>query len=51
MDVHLRGRVKVITKSGTALPQLLGLLETLEPLDEVFPDIDKDLLPLDGIEL
>ncbi|MEA1967079.1 MAG: AbrB/MazE/SpoVT family DNA-binding domain-containing protein [Thermodesulfobacteriota bacterium] len=32
-------------------PSLLTLLETLEPLDEVFPDIDKNLLPLDDIEL
>jgi antitoxin VapB len=32
-------------------PSLLALLETLEPLDEVFPDIDKNLLPLDDIEI
>ena len=32
-------------------PSFLSLLETLEPLDEDFPDTDKELLPLDGIEL
>jgi len=31
-------------------PSLLSLLETLEPLDEDFPDVDKELLPLDDIE-
>jgi len=31
-------------------PSFLSLLETLEPLDEDFPDVDKELLPLDDIE-
>jgi antitoxin VapB len=55
---ELPGNEAVITKEKGMLiirpvkrPSLLTLLETLEPLDEVFPDIDKDLLPLDDIEL
>lgn len=32
-------------------PSLLTVLETLEDLDEDFPDIDEGLLPLDDIEL
>ncbi|NLD37672.1 MAG: AbrB/MazE/SpoVT family DNA-binding domain-containing protein [Desulfatiglans sp.] len=30
---------------------LLTILEGLETLDETFPDVDKNLLPLDNIEL
>jgi len=30
---------------------LLKVLSTLEPLEENFPDIDEDLLPLDDIEI
>jgi len=55
---ELPGNEAVITKEKGMLiirpvkrTSLLTLLETLEPLDEVFPDIDKDLLPLDDIEL
>ncbi len=31
--------------------RLLALLSTLEPLDEPFPEIDDDLLPLDDVNL
>ncbi|WP_246843902.1 hypothetical protein [Hydrocoleum sp. CS-953] len=30
---------------------LLQTLSTLEPLDENFPDVDEELLPLDDIDL
>ncbi|MGD1713715.1 hypothetical protein [Dapis sp. BLCC M172] len=30
---------------------LLQTLSTLEPLDEDFPDVDEELLPLDDIDL
>jgi antitoxin VapB len=30
---------------------LLSVLEELEPLDVDFPDIDKNLLPLDDVQL
>ncbi len=30
---------------------LTDLLATLQPIDEEFPDLDKDLLPLDDVEL
>lgn len=31
--------------------RLLSLLNTLKPIQEAFPDIDKDQLPLDDVEL
>jgi hypothetical protein len=31
--------------------RLLALLDTLEPLDETFPDVDEDLAPLEEEEL
>jgi hypothetical protein len=37
---------------ATAVPKRLGaLLATMEPLEEVLPDSDDALLPLDDIEL
>lgn len=30
---------------------LLSILEGLEPLNEMFPDVDENLLPLDDIEI
>jgi hypothetical protein len=30
---------------------LLSLLATLEPIEEEFPDVDADLLPLDKVVL
>ena len=38
--------VEPVKKQGLA-----ALLATLDPIDEEFPDIDEDLLPLDDIEL
>ena len=29
---------------------LLEIFATLEPIDEAFPDVDRDLLPLDDVE-
>lgn len=30
---------------------LLAVLDSMEPIDEAFPDVDEGLLPLDDIEL
>jgi antitoxin VapB len=30
---------------------LLSILEGLEPLDETFPDVDENILPLDDIKI
>ncbi len=55
---ELPGNEALISRKGDMLiikpvkrRSLLALLETLEPLDEVFPDIDEGLLPPDDIEL
>ncbi len=57
-DFELPGKDAVIIKENECLiikpvnrPSLLSLLKTLEPLDEVFPDTDEDLLPAEKIEL
>lgn len=31
--------------------RLLALLASLKPLEETFPDVDKDLAPLDDVDL
>ena len=38
--------VESVSKDG-----LLALLATLEPLDDMFPNVDETLLPLDDVEL
>ena len=55
-DYELPGDEATIRKEGDILiikpvtrPSLLKLLSTLENLDEDFPDVDEELLPLDEI--
>ena len=55
-DYELPGDEAVIRKEGDMLiikpvkrPSLLKLLSTLENLDEDFPNVDEELLPLDDI--
>ena len=57
-EFELPGDEAVIHKEGDRLiieparkKSLLGLLATWEPLDEILPDLDKGLLPLDDVEL
>jgi antitoxin VapB len=54
----MKGREAIIRKEGKRLivepleaEGLLSVLAGLEPLNETFPDVDKDLLPPDDIEL
>jgi antitoxin VapB len=53
-EFELEGEEAIIRKEGDRLivepvrrGKLLALLATLEPLEEAFPDVDEDLLPLD----
>ncbi len=53
-EFELEGDEAIIRKEGDRLiveplrkGRLLALLATLEPLNESFPDVDDDLLPLD----
>lgn len=53
-EFELEGEEAIIHKEGDRLivepvrrGKLLALLATLEPLEEAFPDVDEDLLPLD----
>ncbi|MGH8273209.1 MAG: antitoxin [Gammaproteobacteria bacterium] len=55
---ELEGDEAVMRKEGHRLViepvhkgRLSALLSTWEPLDEAFPDIDKDLAPLDEAEI
>ena len=57
-EFELPGDEAVIHKEGDRLiieptkkKSLLKLLETWEPLDEEFPNIDEGLLPLDDVDL
>lgn len=57
-EFEMPGNEVIIHKEGDRLilepmkrPRLLEVLATLEPLDEVFPDLDAGLLPLDDIKL
>jgi len=57
-EFELPGDEAVIHKEGDRLiiepmkkKSLLKLLETWEPLNEEFPDVDEGLLPLDDVEL
>ncbi len=57
-EFELEGDEAVIRKEGNRLiiesvkkGGLLSVLEGLKPLEETFPDIDDDLLPLDDISL
>jgi len=57
-EFELDGNEAIIHKEGDRLivepvrkGKLLTLLATLEPLEELFPDVDETLLPLDEVEL
>ena len=57
-EFELEGREAIIRKEGDRLivepirkGRLLALLNTLEPLDEWFPDVDENLAPPDDIAL
>lgn len=57
-EYELEGNKAIIHKEGNRLiieplnkPTLLDTLQNMEPLTEQFPDIDKDLNPLDDIDL
>ncbi|MGD8941123.1 MAG: AbrB/MazE/SpoVT family DNA-binding domain-containing protein [Gammaproteobacteria bacterium] len=57
-EFELEGEEAIIRKEGDKLiiepvkkGGLLQLLQTLEPIDEEFPDVDEGLPPLDDIEL
>ena len=57
-EFELEGDEAVIRKEGDRLivepvrkGKLLALLATLDPIEEAFPDVDEDQLPLDEIEL
>ncbi len=55
-EFELEGSEAIIRKEGDRLivepirkGRLLALLATLEPLDELFPDVDEDLPPFDDL--
>ena len=57
-EFELEGDEAIIRKEGHRLilepvrkGRLLAVLGTLEPLDDVFPDVDEDLPPLDDLAL
>jgi len=57
-EFELEGTEAIIRKEGSRLiiepimkGKLLSLLATLDPIQELFPDVDSDLLPLDDINL
>lgn len=57
-EFELEGDEAILRREGDRLivepvrkGQLLALLETLETLDEAFPDMDETLAPLDDVEL
>ncbi len=57
-EFELKGKKATIRKEGNKLIieeakqlNIIELLDSLEPLDITFPDIDSDLLPLNDIEL
>ncbi len=57
-EFELKGEEAVIRKEGDRLivepirkSRLLALLASLEPLDVPFPNVDKDLPPLDDVAL
>lgn len=57
-EFELPGNEAIIRKEGDRLiieavkrQSLLQLLDTWEPLDEAFPDVDENLPPLDDIDL
>lgn len=59
VDLDFDGDEVTLRKQGDALiiepvekqPSLKQWLATIEPWDEEFPDVDKDLLPTEEVEL
>jgi len=57
-EFELPGEEAILRREGDRLViepvkrkrNLLEILATLEPIDQAFPDIDRDLLPLDNVE-
>ncbi len=57
-EFELEGDEAIVRKEGDRLiveplrkGRLLALLATLDPLDELFPDVEEDLVPLDDVDL
>ena len=57
-EFELEGDEALVRKEGERLiveplrkGRLLALLSTLEPLDEMLPDVDEDLPPVDDVAL
>lgn len=57
-EFEFEGEEAILRKEGDCLiiepvrkGRLLALLASLEPLVDTFPDVDKDLAPLDDIDL
>jgi len=57
-EFELEGDEALVRKEGERLiveplrkGRLLALLSRLEPLDEILPDVDEDLPPLDDVAL
>ncbi len=57
-EFELEGDEAILRKDGDRLivepvrkGRLLSLLASLAPLDEPFPDVDQDLMPLDDVAL
>lgn len=57
-EFELEGDEAIVHKEGDRLiiepvrkGKLMSLLATLEPLEEIFPDVDESLPPLDDVDL
>lgn len=57
-EFELEGKEAILRKDGDRLiiepvrkGRLLALLASLEPVEEVFPDVDEDLQSLDDVDL
>jgi antitoxin VapB len=57
-EFEFEGDEAILRKEGDRLivepvrkGRLLALLGSLEPLDESFPDVDEDIVPLDDVDL
>jgi len=57
-EFEFEGDEAIVRKEGDRLivepvrkGRLLALLGSLDPLDESFPDVDEDLVPLDDVDL
>lgn len=57
-EFEFKGKEAIIRKEGERLiieaskqPDLIEFLDGLKPMDEIIPDADEGLLPLDDVEL